>query len=131
MKNESEDISKSEPITRSISKRREAGDRTRYHNSSSNASSGCTSCNCRRSHCLKLYCECFKNRGYCNSECNCLACFNNPRHEEEREETIQQMLNRDPHCFDSHVDKKVMNRRVVYGLEGNQSEWLSLSQNSL
>ncbi|KAK8802793.1 hypothetical protein JH06_1877 [Blastocystis sp. subtype 4] len=105
-RHESEDIVKPEPTVRSISKRREVGDRVRFHNTSSNTSSGCTSCNCRRSHCLKLYCECFKNRGYCNSECNCLACYNNPRHEEEREETIQQMLNRDPHCFDSHVDKK-------------------------
>ena len=56
---------------------------------------------------MKLYCECFKNQGYCSSECNCLSCYNNHRHEEEREEVIQQMLSRDPHVFDSHVDKKV------------------------
>ena len=36
-----------------------------------------------------------------------VSCYNNHRHEEEREEVIQQMLSRDPHVFDSHVDKKV------------------------
>ena len=75
--------------------------------------SGCTSCNCRRSRCLKLYCECFKNRGYCSADCNCDNCHNTPRHEKEREDTIQLMLQRDPHCFDNHIDKKVRRERGV------------------
>lgn len=70
-------------------------------------SSGSCCCNCKKSHCLKLYCECFKSRGYCNQECCCINCHNNHQHEEEREETIQIMLMKNPHCFDSHVDKKV------------------------
>ena len=69
--------------------------------------SGCVTCNCKKSRCLKLYCECFKNQEYCSSECNCLNCYNNHKHEEEREETIQRMKAKNPHCFDDHVDKKV------------------------
>lgn len=69
---------------------------------------GSVCCNCKKSHCLKLYCECFKSRGYCNQECCCINCYNNHQHEEEREETIQTMLMKNPRCFDSHVDKKVI-----------------------
>lgn len=32
-------------------------------------------CNCKKSHCLKLYCDCFKKGRFCNN-CNCSSCFN-------------------------------------------------------
>lgn len=34
-------------------------------------------CNCKRSNCLKLYCECFASGVYCHKHCNCVNCFNN------------------------------------------------------
>ena len=34
-------------------------------------------CNCKKSRCLKLYCECFSADIYCNG-CNCTSCLNNP-----------------------------------------------------
>jgi hypothetical protein len=33
-------------------------------------------CNCKNSECLNDYCECFKNRGYCDHLCNCRRCRN-------------------------------------------------------
>ena len=33
-------------------------------------------CNCKKSKCLKLYCECFAKGKLCNSLCNCLDCYN-------------------------------------------------------
>ena len=33
-------------------------------------------CNCRKSKCLKLYCECYANRRICDNECRCLDCQN-------------------------------------------------------
>ena len=66
-----------------------------------------TCCTCRKSRCLKLYCACFKSQEYCNMECTCYNCCNNPRHEEEREETISMMKAKNPHCFENHVDKRV------------------------
>lgn len=37
-------------------------------------------CNCKRSKCLKLYCECFAALRYCSS-CNCVECNNRPETE--------------------------------------------------
>ena len=34
-------------------------------------------CNCRRSSCLKLYCECFSCGIYCSIYCTCVPCKNN------------------------------------------------------
>lgn len=40
-------------------------------------------CNCTKSMCLKLYCDCFANGEFCNG-CNCQNCHNNIQHESER-----------------------------------------------
>ena len=40
-------------------------------------------CNCTKSMCLKLYCDCFANGEFC-SGCNCQNCHNNISHESER-----------------------------------------------
>lgn len=40
-------------------------------------------CNCKKSKCLKLYCECFAARMYCVN-CNCVECHNNSQHDKVR-----------------------------------------------
>lgn len=35
-------------------------------------------CNCSKSHCLKLYCLCFKEGYSCGRDCNCTTCQNTP-----------------------------------------------------
>lgn len=55
-------------------------------------------CNCTRSQCLKLYCECFANGEFC-FQCNCNNCFNNIQHEEERQKSIRSCLERNPSAF--------------------------------
>lgn len=37
-------------------------------------------CNCEKSRCIKLYCECYANGVYCDG-CNCVDCLNTPNHE--------------------------------------------------
>lgn len=55
-------------------------------------------CNCKKSKCLKLYCECFARQAYCQG-CNCAGCHNVPEHEEERQLAIKGSLDRDPNAF--------------------------------
>ncbi|OTF69146.1 Tesmin/TSO1-like CXC domain containing protein, partial [Euroglyphus maynei] len=55
-------------------------------------------CNCTRSQCLKLYCDCFANGEFC-SGCNCVSCCNNLEHEEIRQKAIRLCLDRNPNAF--------------------------------
>ncbi|GAB5373187.1 hypothetical protein AAMO2058_001728700 [Amorphochlora amoebiformis] len=55
-------------------------------------------CNCKASHCLKLYCECFASSEYCR-DCNCKNCRNNEEFQKERQHAIRYTLERNPHAF--------------------------------
>jgi hypothetical protein len=55
-------------------------------------------CNCKKSRCLKLYCECFAARAYCSS-CNCADCANNQESEPQRTNAIKATLERNIHAF--------------------------------
>lgn len=59
----------------------------------------CKRCNCKRSKCLKLYCECFAAGLYCIEPCSCRDCFNNPAHENTVLETRKQIESRNPLAF--------------------------------
>ncbi|XP_054716591.1 protein lin-54 homolog [Uloborus diversus] len=61
-------------------------------------------CNCTKSQCLKLYCDCFANGEFCNS-CNCNNCYNNLTHEEERQKAIKACLDRNPLAFHPKIGK--------------------------
>eukprot|EP00826_Nyctotherus_ovalis_P010327 TRINITY_DN12734_c0_g2_i1.p1 TRINITY_DN12734_c0_g2~~TRINITY_DN12734_c0_g2_i1.p1 ORF type:complete len:327 (-),score=24.73 TRINITY_DN12734_c0_g2_i1:201-1181(-) len=45
----------------------------------SKAASKAKCCNCKKSKCLKLYCECFANGTFCQG-CNCSGCYNTKDH---------------------------------------------------
>jgi len=55
-------------------------------------------CNCKNSKCLKLYCECFASGRYCD-DCNCFACKNSLESAHERQQAIEQTLERNPNAF--------------------------------
>ncbi|XP_077066453.1 spexin prohormone 2 isoform X2 [Siphateles boraxobius] len=55
-------------------------------------------CNCTKSQCLKLYCECFANGEVCNN-CKCVNCYNNTEHDVERSQAIKTCLERNPGAF--------------------------------
>ena len=61
-------------------------------------------CNCTKSQCLKLYCDCFANGEFCK-DCNCSNCSNNRDHEEERQKAVKQCLERNPHAFQPKIGK--------------------------
>ncbi|XP_064636016.1 protein lin-54 homolog isoform X2 [Lineus longissimus] len=61
-------------------------------------------CNCTKSQCLKLYCDCFANGEFCHN-CNCTNCANNLEHEDERSRAIKSCLDRNPHAFHPKIGK--------------------------
>ncbi|CAM9254094.1 unnamed protein product, partial [Phaeothamnion confervicola] len=56
-------------------------------------------CNCKRSNCLKLYCECFANGMICQPRCRCQSCYNNPAGEKLRATAVEQTLEKNPVAF--------------------------------
>ncbi|KAK2647077.1 hypothetical protein Ddye_022272 [Dipteronia dyeriana] len=61
--------------------------------------SACKRCNCKKSKCLKLYCECFAAGVYCIEPCSCQDCFNKPIHEDTVLATRKQIESRNPLAF--------------------------------
>lgn len=55
-------------------------------------------CNCAKSRCLKLYCECFANGQLCKG-CNCQECLNFDEKLPERVKAINFVKERNPESF--------------------------------
>ena len=55
-------------------------------------------CNCQKSRCLKLYCDCFAAGTYC-SGCNCTECMNTQQNEISRRDAVVATLDRNPQAF--------------------------------
>ena len=65
-------------------------------------------CQCSRSRCLKLYCECFAKGSFCKpDECGCINCHNKPGEEATIEAAKADIMKRDPLAF---VKKLEMNK---------------------
>lgn len=62
-------------------------------------------CTCKKTRCLKLYCQCFQAQLYCGTNCRCLSCYNVVAHDKLRKEAIKSILLRNPVAFDSKFKK--------------------------
>ena len=56
--------------------------------------------NCKKTKCIKLYCECFTNGEICGPTCNCTGCKNNIQNP-TRNNAIESIMQRDPEAFNS------------------------------
>jgi len=72
------------------------------------ATSAPTKCKCKKSKCLKLYCECFKARGYCGHDCSCEGCSNKPGCDEDIENAREIILTRNPLAFAGKIAETVV-----------------------
>lgn len=84
-------------------------------------------CNCKKSRCLKRYCECFAGGNYCDG-CNCLNCFNNRAAEPARLQTIAAIVGREPNAFRAKIrnaagDKQDTNYSHSTGCHCKKSAW--------
>ena len=61
-------------------------------------------CNCKKSRCLKLYCDCFARGKGCTKDCNCMSCLNNEDNAEERKSAMMSTLERNPIAFKPKVN---------------------------
>ena len=61
-------------------------------------------CNCTKSMCLKLYCDCFANGEFCK-DCNCKDCRNNLENEAERTRAVKLSLERNPNAFKPKIGR--------------------------
>ncbi|KAJ6963351.1 hypothetical protein NC652_001848 [Populus alba x Populus x berolinensis] len=72
-------------------------------------SEGCRRCTCKKSRCLKLYCECFAAGIYCLDTCSCENCINKPEYEDTVLDMRQQTEARNPLAFAPKVVNKATN----------------------
>jgi len=59
-------------------------------------------CNCKKSKCLKLYCDCFRVQQYC-SGCHCNNCSNLKEYESERQAAVAAITERNPEAFKPRI----------------------------
>ncbi|KAL3812581.1 hypothetical protein ACJIZ3_013849 [Penstemon smallii] len=79
----------------------------------------CKRCNCKKSKCLKLYCECFAAGVYCVDSCSCIECFNKPAHEDTVLATRRQIESRNPLAFAP---------KVIRGSDSISETWVESSK---
>ncbi|KAL7693897.1 putative Lin-54 family, tesmin/TSO1-like CXC domain-containing protein [Plasmopara halstedii] len=68
-------------------------------------------CNCKKSSCLKLYCECLAAQRMCDHLCYCEECKNRADNLSERERAIATIIERNPLAFHPKVANGSQHRR--------------------
>ena len=63
-------------------------------------------CHCKKSKCLKLYCDCFSSERYC-LDCKCNNCQNSPDFEAIRSKAMADVRAKNPHAFKPRISKKL------------------------
>lgn len=60
-------------------------------------------CTCKHSNCLKLYCACIRQKGFCGNDCKCKECYNKQEFEEIRNKSIQLLEKKRGRAFKSVI----------------------------
>lgn len=71
----------------------------RHRSEQGGENGACKRWNCKKTKCLKLYCECFAAGVYCVEPCACIDCFNKPVHVETVLATRRQIESRNSLAF--------------------------------
>ncbi|MED6107480.1 hypothetical protein PIB30_014578 [Stylosanthes scabra] len=70
-------------------------------------------CNCIKSQCVKLYCQCLSAGNFCNDNCSCKNCLNKEANKDRVKQIKKEIQSRDPHAFEPKVivDQVERNRK--------------------
>ena len=71
-------------------------------------------CSCKKTKCLKLYCECFSNGGICGPNCKCDNCHNVTELQDLRELIIQETLEKNPLAFKSKYKNTLSKDKLLH-----------------
>jgi len=85
-------------------------------------------CNCSKSKCLKLYCECFAAGKTCGPLCKCVSCKNTTEHGDEIDRARKSALDRNPHAFTPKIEMVGVGHIAFYSFlnpRGRQTTELS------
>ena len=78
-------------------------------------------CNCKKTKCLKLYCECFANGEYC-IDCNCNHCLNIIGNENEITKNYNEVKDKNPVALKFNLTSK--NNDISFGCNCTKSNCL-------
>ena len=70
-------------------------------------------CRCKKSQCLKLYCECFLRGSVCSPTCKCEQCLNNADNEEIRKMLLMEHFDKGTIRFDPTQTSKETAQQVI------------------
>ena len=93
----------------SLRENHKQSEETNNNNNNGNENKNVT-CKCKKSHCLKLYCECFLAQKFCNAECICQECSNLENFQEKRNKFIEIVKEKNPTAFTPKIAKETTDR---------------------
>lgn len=72
-------------------------------------------CHCKKSRCLKLYCDCFASQLLCDPHrCTCFDCHNNDPQNPQRTKALEGLLSRNPGAFrDGKLTKREKRAKLL------------------
>lgn len=78
-------------------------------------------CCCRKTHCNKLYCECYANDRKCKN-CDCIECYNKAEDDNINEDNIEQKMNIKEDEHKELIIKETEAKKEVHNYIANVSE---------
>ena len=79
-------------------------------------------CTCKKSFCLRLYCDCFAKGALCSAECACSDCHNNDKYEEIREVMVKETKEKNPLAFSSKYKRLSGDHQILHSRGCNCSK---------